>query len=273
MTILFTFSSSAQKKDLGLSYLLEQEDIDGVMLFYDEKSKRYKTTSKMLSRRHTLPGSTFKIINSLLLLELGIIKGPDHMLKWEGKQNRYRGQIVEAWNKDTDMKEAFKNSTVWYYSEMSRDIPLGVYRDLLRECKYGALTSREKRNLDFWNYGSRLRIEPKHQIKLLKQLANNELPFEDKHQETVKELMVERKTADYTLRGKTGLAQNYHNSILGDRWYGWYVGYVETEDNLYYFATRLIEQAGKERDDFLKLRRELTYKGLRHLYDIDVDPN
>lgn len=269
--LIFTNSSAAQKTDRGLANILDDADIDGVMLFYDQNSKKMKTSSKGLCRRHTLPGSTFKIFNSLFLLQLGIIHGPDHVLKWDGVERSYRGKPVEVWNKDTNFRDAFRNSTVWYFEEMSRDIPLKIYRKAVKDCKYGEIASFDCSNLDFWNSGSRFRIDPKDQLSLLRRLSMNELSFDVKHQETVKELMIESQTDSFVLRGKTGLSENYSQSIWGKRWYGWYIGYIETEDNKYYFVTRLIDRESKKREGFLKLRKTVTYKGLKYLYNIDIE--
>ncbi len=45
----------------------------------------------------------------------------------------------------------------------------------------------------------------------------------------VKDIMINEQTPNYVLRGKTGWANNI----------GWYVGYLEQNNDVYFFATNL----------------------------------
>src|SRR5215211_6240684 len=56
------------------------------------------------------PASTFKIVNSLIGLQTGIISGDSMVIKWDGKT-----RSVPAWNKDLSMYEAFRVSSVPYF--------------------------------------------------------------------------------------------------------------------------------------------------------------
>ena len=46
----------------------------------------------------------------------------------------------------------------------------------------------------------------------------------------MKDIMVNDKTGNYILRGKTGWAENI----------GWHVGYLEENDNVYFFANNIV---------------------------------
>jgi len=65
--------------------------------------------------------------------------------------------------------------------------------------------------------------------------------------------MIERQNVEMTIRSKTGWS---HDKI----YIGWYVGYLELEDNTIFFATRIEKELDEERKDFSKLRKNITYK-------------
>ena len=52
-----------------------------------------------LARQRFSPCSTFKIPNSLIGLETGVIPGPDFVLPWDGTQYE-----IAAWNRDHDLR-------------------------------------------------------------------------------------------------------------------------------------------------------------------------
>jgi len=74
-----------------------------------------------------------------------------------------------------------------------------------------------------------LRITPRQQIDFLRRLDRNDLPFAQRNIDIVKDIAITEQTTDYVLRAKTGLTDDI----------GWYVGYLEQNDNAYFFATNL----------------------------------
>ena len=83
---------------------------------------------------------------------------------------------------------------------------------------------------DFWLTGE-LRITPQEQIQFLQRLYKDELPFSESTLAFVKDIMIVEQTPDYTIRAKTGWATASN--------VGWYVGYLEQNDNVYFFATNI----------------------------------
>ena len=64
-----------------------------------------------------LPASTFKIVNSLIGIETGIITDEKMVIKWDGVK-----RWNEDWNKYLSMQQAFKVSALPYYQEVARRI-------------------------------------------------------------------------------------------------------------------------------------------------------
>lgn len=103
----------------------------------------------------------------------------------------------------------------------------------------------------FWLTGG-LRISPKQQIDFLKRLHDNQLPFSHRSVDIVKNIMIAKDTLDYVVRAKTGWSGQDKKDI------GWYVGYLETKDNVYYFAN-CIQSADLNNKDFANARIDIVY--------------
>src|SRR5258705_6168635 len=75
-------------------------------------------SDKERSGQAMLPASTFKIPNSLIALETGVVEDPDKdVFKWDGVT-----RSIEAWNKDHTLRSAIAVSAVPVYQEIARRI-------------------------------------------------------------------------------------------------------------------------------------------------------
>jgi len=100
-------------------------------------------------------------------------------------------------------------------------------------------------------------VSPVDQIELFKGVYEETLPFSKGSFRILKEIMTETKIGDYALRAITGWIRE------GGKDTGWWVGYVERKDHVYFFATRLIKDRKTFRPDFMKCRKEITKTILR----------
>lgn len=242
----------AAQQALDFSKNFKNVGVRGSFSLFDLNKKEYSTTDRKEFKLATSPASTFKIPNSLIALEEKVIEDENQVLPWD-KQIR----SVAAWNEDTDLRKAYKNSVVWFYQELARRIGEENYVRYLKKLQYGnedisgGLTQ-------FW-LGSSLKISPEEQLQFLRQLHQENLPFSKRTYEKVKNMMIEEKTEQYTLRAKTGWASTSKEDI------GWFVGYVEKHNNVYFFATRIYKPADQEMENFADLRRTLTRQILTKL--------
>lgn len=102
-------------------------------------------------------------------------------------------------------------------------------------------------------------ISPINQVKFLKKLYVGDLPFSKRNMDIVKRVMVSEKKDDYIIRSTTGWTMaNQINT-------GWWVGYVEQKGDVYFFATRLIQDRKFNRPDFSDCRKEITRKIFKDL--------
>lgn len=185
-----------------------------------------------MARRRVSPCSTFKIPNSLIGLETGVIPGPDFVLPWDGKKYERR-----EWNRDHDLRSAIANSVVWYYQELARRVGLGRMTDYVGRLSYGNqdLSGGVDR---FW-LGSSLRVSADEQAAFLRRFETGALPVSARSLAIVKDILLQPWTEGVVYRGKTGSCSDDERAPD----HGWWVGSTEYAGRRYVFAG-LIEGTG-----------------------------
>ena len=239
----------------------DQYHVDGCFVLYDQDKDKYIVYNPSQVKEQFIPASTFKICNSLIGLETGVIKDENFMIPWDGVKRN------PAWDKDHTLKTAFQASAVWYYQELARRVGGQKMKLWLDKAHYGNADTAG--GIDkFWLYGG-LRITPEQQINFLKRLHDNKLPFSQRSMDIVKNIMIEKDTTGNVLRAKSGWAK------LNGKDIGWYVGYVETAGNVYYFSNcvqtsmkNTEDQRGS--DNFKRSRNDIVTSVLKELRIIEV---
>jgi len=204
----------------------------GAFVLYDLNRKRYIRYNPERCAERFIPASTFKIMNSLIGLETGVIPDADYVIKWDGTK-----YDIPAWNQDHTLRTAIQNSVVWYYQELARRVGEKRMQEYVDAARYGNQDISGKIDT-FWLEGG-LRISAEEQVEFLKRLYKGELPFSQRSMNIVKEILMLEKTETYQLSGKTGSVQRItpHES--------WFVGYLEAQGNVYLFAVN-IESLGPD---------------------------
>jgi beta-lactamase class D len=235
--------------------------VQGSTTIYDYQHKEWIFSDSVDAKKATLPASTFKIINLLIALETGVVKDENEVVEWVGKTDTtaygYRPEIY----KDMTVREAFEVSAVWVFIELAKKIGSGRYQHYLDLCHYGNADLSEK-GLDFWNFGP-LAISPVNQVEFLVRLYEGKLPFSMRNIAIVKKVMVTEQNDHYTIRSKTGWSRQDGRDT------GWWVGYVEKKENVWFFATRISKERSRVNPGFGNCRKEITINILRQLKAID----
>ena len=224
--------------------------ITGAIIIYDRNEDFFYQHNPQRNDTPFLPASTYKIPHSLIALETGVIKDDVDVLTWNGIK-----RDLPQWNQDLNLRLAFKYSAVWFYQVLARRIGHQRMQDLVTQMQYGNGNIGAAADIDrFWLEGE-LRITPRQQVEFLRRLDRNDLPFSQRSIDLVKDIAIAEQTPNYILRAKTGWATNQTPYI------GWYVGYLEQNDNVYFFATNL--DTPEEKD--LSARLEITRLCLQDL--------
>lgn len=244
----FSFPQKIQERNDFKKYF-DEYNHKGCFVLYDLKKNLYIKYNPKVCNKRFIPASTFKIFNSLVGLETGIVKDENEVFKWDG-ENR----SVESWNQDLDMTKAFRFSAVWFYQELARKIGQKNMQHYININKYG--NQDISGGIDrFWLDGG-LKISADEQIELLKKIYNSKIKFSQRNIDILKKIMIYEQNENYILRAKTGWAVRIKDQV------GWFVGYVETAEDVYFFALNI---QTKEPEEGFVSRKEITFKILKEL--------
>lgn len=253
--IIVLLSSGKQKQSVELrndfKKYYDQYNVEGSFVLYDQNKDKFTFYNQQQFKNEFPPSSTFKICNSLIGIETGVIKDENFIIPWDSTV-----YWNSKWNTDQSLKSAYKNSTVWYYQELARRVGGERMNHWLKKANYGNADTSGGIDL-FWLKGG-LRVSPEQQIDFLKRLHDNKLPFSKRTVDIVKSIMIAKDTLDYVIRAKTGWADEEKRIV------GWYVGYVEKNGNVYYFSN-CIQSSNLVHKDFAKARIDITYNILSEL--------
>jgi beta-lactamase class D len=250
--------------DNSLEKYFDSNNVKGTFGLFDNGTGQF--TIYNLSRfkdSSYLPASTFKIVNSLVGLETGVIANEKMVIPWDGIVRYYpSGDIAADWNKDLTAEQAFKASAVPYFQEVARRIGQDTMQRWLDSLKYGSLKIKTKVDT-FWLDNS-LKITPDEQMGLVKKLYFQQLPFQKRTQDMVKAMMLQENNANYKLSYKSGWGFRENGKAIG-----WIVGWIEENRHPYFFVLNVEAdhdaKLGPLRLNLLKsiLKKEDFFEGKR----------
>jgi beta-lactamase class D len=244
-----TFANVApQRSEIRDDLAKRFTDVGTVGTFVGYKTDDYLiiASDKDRSGQAFLPASTFKIPNSLIALETGVVGDPDKdVFKWDGVK-----RSIEAWNQDHTLRSAIAASVVPVYQEIARRIGAE------RMQKYVDLFEYGNRNIgggidQFWLTGE-MRIDPIQQIDFVDRLRRGVLPVSKRSQDLVRDILPVTKAGDATIRAKSGLL----GAELGKPSLGWLVGWAEKGGAQTVFALDLDVREPRHVADRLKLAQQ-----------------
>ncbi|HDE8077113.1 TPA: beta-lactam sensor/signal transducer BlaR1 [Staphylococcus aureus] len=245
------------KKPLQSDYQILDESKNfgsnsGSFVMYSMKKDKYYIYNEKESRKRYSPDSTYKIYLALFGLDRHIISDKNSRMLWN--HNHYP---FDSWNKDQDLNTAIQNSVNWYFERISNQISKNYTYDQLKQLNYG------NKNLGsykaYWLEDS-LKISNLEQVIVLKNMMEQNNHFSKNEKKQLSSSLLIRKNENYALYGKTGtgIVNGKYNN-------GWFVGYVITNHDKYYFATHLSD--GNPSGKNAELISEKILKGMGVLND------
>ncbi|HDS3876862.1 TPA: beta-lactam sensor/signal transducer BlaR1, partial [Staphylococcus aureus] len=232
------------KKPLQSDYQILDESKNfgsnsGSFVMYSMKKDKYYIYNEKESRKRYSPDSTYKIYLALFGLDRHIISDKNSRMSWN--HNHYP---FDSWNKDQDLNTAIQNSVNWYFERISNQLSKNYTSDQLKQLNYG------NKNLGsykaYWLEDS-LKISNLEQVIVLKNMMEQNNHFSKNEKKQLSSSLLIRKNENYELYGKTGtgIVNGKYNN-------GWFVGYVITNHDKYYFSTHLSdEKASGENAKFI----------------------
>lgn len=202
------------------------------------------------------PFSTFKIANSLIGLDTGVITSADQTLTFDKDKYPVQAWWPPVWKLPSyNLTSAFKFSMVAIYRQLATDIGQEVMQNYLTQFDYGNKDISSGLD-DFWLDGS-IKISPIEQVNFLQSLYQNKLKVKAKSLQALKEVMLVESTNDYRIYAKTGAGwiKNDNKKVM----LGWYVGFVENAQGVHYFAFNFT------RDTYAEMKANRVTMAMNHL--------
>ena len=232
------------KIDDDLKKYFDAKNVEGCFTMLNNTDGQIRVYNMAMDTMRFTPASTFKIVNSLIGLQSGIITDENMVIKWDGIK-RWNAD----WNKDLNMKEAFKVSAVPYYQEVARRIGKDTMQQWIDSIAYG--NKNISGPIDSFWLNNTLKISPDEQLGLLKKLYFDQLPFRKSVQQIVRNVMLQEDNTLYKLSYKTGWGFDESKNNIG-----WVTGWIEENRHVYFFVT--IVKSPDPKIDMKTVRMDIT---------------
>lgn len=206
------------------------QNYDGSFVLYDMQEDAYHIYNKDQSTLRVSPDSTYKIYSALFGLEENIITPEQNTVEWDGTEQPY-----DQWNEDQNLETALSRSVNWYFKQIDQEMGLDSIQSYVNQIHYG--NQDVSGGLGKYWLESSLKISPIEQVERLQSFYNNSFEFQEKHIQAVKNALKIEEKDGIALYGKTGTG-----NVNGKDINGWFIGFVETETNTYFFATNIQDE-------------------------------
>jgi beta-lactamase class D len=175
-----------------------------------------------------LPAATFDIPLSLIAVQTGVAKDDSALISWDTASTNAKGECEPG----ITLKQAFRQPCPEAFAELARRIGKDTLTRWIDSLGYG------NKNMtgfpgSFWQ-NNQLKITSDEQLGLMKKLYFDQLPFFQRSQKIVRNMMVMESNANYRLSYKAGRGYKEDGHILD-----WIVGWVEENNHLYFFVLNL----------------------------------
>lgn len=218
-----------------------------------KKSNALMTINSKRANSQLSPFSTFKIANSLIALDKGLIKGVKQPLSFDKTKYPVQAWWPPVWKlPQYNLSTAFQYSMVAVYRQLASDIGQKPMQEYLTAMQYGNQDMSSGLD-DFWLNKS-MKISANEQVSFLQKLYHNQFNFKDSAVDMLKSVMLTEENEHYKLYAKTGAGKVDDGTMLG-----WYVGFVENDSGVHYFAFNF------NRDSYAKMKADRIQIAKNHL--------
>ena len=177
--------------------------------------------------------STFKLANSLIAVDAGVLAGADAAMTWDKKRVPDEKKYFDSWRKPHTLRSGIAVSSVPHFRTLALQIGEERMRAGLAKLDYGNQAIGGK--LDrFWLSDGDLRISAHQQLAFVDGLARGKLKVSAKAQEVVRDISTLERNADAVLHGKTGSGPVEDGK---GQWLMWQVGWIERNGAIVPYAT------------------------------------
>jgi len=231
-----------------------------------------RTTAGLVENDHARctqgrrPYSTFKLANSLIAVDAGVLDGPDAPMTWDKRAVPDEKKYLDAWRKEHTLRSAIKVSSVPHFRTLARTIGEARMKAGLAKLDYG--NQDIGGGLDqFWVRGD-MRISAEQQLAFVDKLAHGTLAVSAKAQQVVREISTLETKGTRVLHGKTGSGAGSDRTPTASAggsaadppsdYLVWQVGWIEDGPTIVAYAAWLevnggtFDEARAKRDELLR---------------------
>ena len=218
--------------DNSIKRYFDESNVTGCFGMFDNGQGQFTIyNSKRFRDSAYVPASTFKIVNALIGIETGRIKDDSVEIKWDG--------IVRSnleWNRDLIFRDAFRFSSVPVFQQLARRIGKDTMQRWLDTLGYGRRYQKPQigDNLDTFWLDNSLKVTADEQLGLVKKLYFKQLPFQERSQRIVADMMLVESNSNYQLSYKSGWGHSENGNSIG-----WLVGWIEENKHPYFFVLQV----------------------------------
>jgi len=230
--------------------ILDTLHLKGSILVYDSQRRVYYSNDFQWAETPKIPASTFKIPNTIIALQSGVVESDSTVFKWDGQPKSFK-----TWEQDLSLANAFKVSCLPCYQKIARKTGAERMRKYLDLLQYPGMQFDDKTIDNFWLKPPSA-ISQVQQIDFLYRFYYQQLLISERTYSIMKKIFVMENKDGNSLSGKTGWG------VIGERNIGWFVGYLATPDNVFFFATNVEPTGDPGKDDFLSNRILASKKAL-----------
>jgi beta-lactamase class D len=176
------------------------------------------------------PCSTFKIPNSIIGLETGVLQDARSVIPWDRERYPQEPWWPASWtDREHDLSSAFSHSFVPFYRSLATRVGADAMGRYVRQFRYG--NEQTGPSLDsFWLDGA-ITISADEQVRFLRDFYFEKLGVSSRSTRIVKEILVHERSGDHVLSAKTGTCDGPGQDTMG-----WVVGYVERGEDTHFYA-------------------------------------
>ncbi len=219
--------AATQKNISDIDLSSHFKEYKGSFVLYDMDKDAWSIYNMEHASLRVSPNSTYKIYDALFGLEAGVITPEDSFMEWSGEHYSF-----QEWNTDQTLPSAMQSSVNWYFQKIDEQLGASAIDHYIHKIGYG------NENIDdslssYWMESS-LKISTIEQVELLQKFYENSLGFNTENIDAVKDSILLYSSGSKSLYGKTGTG-----CIDGRNINGWFVGYVESSDNTWFFAVNI----------------------------------
>ena len=179
-------SAAGTQERADLAAVFVELGVAGTFVLYDVAEDRVTLVNPRRAETRLVPASTFKIANTVIALETGVVKDEHEIIPYGGKP-----QPFKTWEKDMSMREAIALSAIPIYQELARRVGLERYREWLARLDFG---NRQTGTVvdTFWLDGP-LEISAVEEARFVARLAQQKLDASARSQSIARDIIRTRK--------------------------------------------------------------------------------